>query len=427
LKTLTDAVLARAAVKLKDSLTFDSEIPGYALKVTPSGRRVLLVQYWSPIEHGKRRRVTIGDVGSPVLLPDGTPATLTAFTGRKIARAIRGAVDSGKDPFLDRRTRTRDASEAIQSARAVAATQRTVTEVIDSFLADAVARALRPKTVREWRRLLGKHVIPVLGAHPISAVGRSEAAQLRATLPRGRGVLSNRVQAVCCSLFNFAEEQRAGMTNPFVAGKRGANRWHREEMTRQPFTRDELARIFAALDAHENGERGGAVDVIRFLALTGWRKGEALALRWNSLDFVSGMAVLRETKTGRSERALSPNAIALLNEIPERGPYVFPSPVIRDAPRQEVRKTWDRVRSHAGVDKPLHALRHAAATIALSEGVPLATVGALLGHRNPATTLRYAKTEQRAAQEAAITLGAAIASTTVSAKVLPISSKQRAR
>ncbi len=424
---LSAAAISKASPGARERVVFDDEVPGYALKITPTGRRVLLLQFWSPVERGARRRCTIGNVGAPVLMPDGTSTTLTAHTGRKIARALRGTVDAGRDPFLERRQLARTDEEAIVVARARAAAAQSVETVARLFLVDAVARGLSPKTVREWRRLLDRHVIPIIGNRPIESVTRADADAVRLAAPRGRRVLANRVQQVCCSLLNFAEELRPGAHNPFASGKRGANRWYKEELTRQPINREELGRLFEALEAEIAVERGGAVDALRFLALTGWRKGEALALTWDAIDFASGEAVLGQTKTGRSERALSPQALGLLAAIPQRGRFVFPSPINAERPRGEVKRTWLRVRAVAGVAKPLHALRHAAATIALSEGVPLATVGALLGHKNPATTLRYARTEQRAAQVAAATLGAAIAMATVPSGVTPIARARKQR
>src|SRR4051812_31303104 len=48
-----------------------------------------------------------------------------------------------------------------------------------------------------------------------------------------------------------------------------------------------------------------AVAAARFLALTGWRTGEALELRWCDLDIDRCTATLPDTKTGRSMRPLS--------------------------------------------------------------------------------------------------------------------------
>ncbi len=425
---LTEKVIAAATAPAgRDLVLSDERIPGYQLKVTPGGKKVLSLLYWSPVEVGKRRRYTIGEVGAPVTMPDGKKATLTAYTGRQIAEAKRGEVKSKRDPFLEREQAARAQQVTERARRAEVAAARPVSVVAAAFLADAADRQLSEKTRREWKRLLDKHVLPVIGAVAIAKVGKDEALAVKRAMPRGRQVLANRVQQVCCSLLNFAEEERGLTPNPFAVGVGGRNRWYKERLTREPITREELARLFAALDAEQDVDGGGAVDAIRFLAITGWRKGEALSLRWDAVDFAEGSAALERTKTGASLRALSPGALALLQRIPQRGPYVFPSPDNPASPRQEVKRVWLRVRAAAGVSKPLHALRHAAATIALSEGVPLATVGALLGHRNPATTLRYAKTELEKARDAAAVLGAAIAKATAPADVTPISRAARHR
>lgn len=401
---------------------WDSEIGGYGLLVRPSGLRSLILQYWSPVERGKQR-LSIGKLGKPVVMPDGTHTTLTAHSGRKIALVMKGLVAAGRDPLLERREGQDRKAREIAGAREAERNARLVCAVAEDFIADANARARSPKTIREWTRLLHRHVVPVIGKRPIADVDRADADKVRAALPRGRRILANRVQQVCCSLLNFAGDSRR-TPNPFAAGKRGANRWYREEMTRQPFTREEVAALFAQLDAEDQTQRGDAVDAIRLLALSGWRKGEVLALRWDALNRVTGMVTLTSTKTGRSERALSPDAWALLDEIPRRGQYVFPSPENADAPRTEVKRIWQRVRVRAGVTKPLHSLRHTVATIALSEGVPLAAVGALLGHRDPKTTLRYAKIENAAARDAAATLGRVLSRRHVTDNVIPLRQKR---
>src|SRR5262249_2461559 len=74
-----------------------------------------------------------------------------------------------------------------------------------------------------------------------------------------------------------------------------------------------------------------AIAAIHFLAVTGWRKDEALKLRWPAIDLERRTAILREatdtdTKTGRSLRPLSEAACEILRTIPVRGDgLVFPS------------------------------------------------------------------------------------------------------
>jgi len=419
----------------KDLTIFDSELPGFALKVTPHGTKIFLYQYWSPVERGKRRRYNIGVLGDTLRRPDGTTVSITAHTARTEAQRLRGLVLDKRDPHLEREQQARAAEAARILARAQAAAQRPVRDVAREMIADAVAQRRSSRTIAEYERLLEKHLLNLritsdvaLGDRAAGEVGKSDAELVRRQKAlSGRPVLANRVQQLGRALLNYAERieaRPAGLTNPF-----GGKRWHVERETRQPLTRDEIASLHDALAVEDDGTRGGAVDAIRFLLYSGWRKGEALSLRWDAIDVDAGMVTLGRTKTGRSVRPLAREALALLAAIPNnrRGTFVFAAPGDASTHRVEIKRIWLRVRARAGITKPLHALRHTMASVALSEGVPLAAVGAILGHRDVATTARYAKMEGRAAKAAVDIAGAAIGRAAQSANVLPISAQRHAR
>lgn len=422
-------------------MLWDDRLPGFGCKVTPAGRRVFLLQYWSPVESGKRRRLTFGEVGGTYRHPDGRTVALTPHTARELAEAAKGAVAAGRDPYLEREREARAdlerdaaAARARDAAQLEARTRRTFAAAAAECSHDwaerlalpvGSRRRLSPRTVRERERLLQKHILPVLGARALQDLGPADADAMRKAMGTRRPILANRVQALCHAIIAAT---RPGVVNPFAHGKGKRAQWFEERETRQPVTRDELARLWDALEADDDGTRGGAHDAIRLLALTGWRKQEVLSLRWDAVDLDTGDVRLGHTKTGASARALSQHARALLAGIPRRGPYVFPSPHNPATPRTDCKRVWLRVRALAGVTKPLHSLRHGFATAALSEGLPLAAVGALLGHRDPTTTLRYAKLEDAKRREAADTVGAALARiTTPSPAVLPLRAKRGKR
>jgi integrase len=56
-----------------------------------------------------------------------------------------------------------------------------------------------------------------------------------------------------------------------------------------------------------------AISAVCFLAVTGWRSGEATALMWSQVDLDRRTAILAETKTGRSVRPLSRIACEVLD------------------------------------------------------------------------------------------------------------------
>ncbi len=62
----------------------------------------------------------------------------------------------------------------------------------------------------------------------------------------------------------------------------------------------------------------------------------------------------------------------------------------------------DKVEHIAQVSKPLtpHVMRHTFATLAMDAGIELADLQHLLGHENPATTLRYAPVSEERKRDA---------------------------
>lgn len=69
----------------RDVFLWDTEIPGFGVKVTPRGKRVYILQYWYG---GRSRRCTIGRHG----------ADLTADEARREAWRLRGLIAAGHDP-----------------------------------------------------------------------------------------------------------------------------------------------------------------------------------------------------------------------------------------------------------------------------------------------------------------------------------------
>lgn len=61
-----------------------------------------------------------------------------------------------------------------------------------------------------------------------------------------------------------------------------------------------------------------------------------------------------------------------------------------------LKTAWTKVRRPAGLEEVrIHDLRHTSASLAIKQGADLYTVSKLLGHRNIATTTRYAHLEMK--------------------------------
>lgn len=131
---------------------------------------------------------------------------------------------------------------------------------------------------------------------------------------------------------------------------------------------------------------------------TGARRSELYAVEWADVDLRRGMLKLQNLKTHRDagdrwrpipiHRELDP-VLRARRFLP--GPW----PAIPD---QSLRNRFLRLTRAARMPwlTRLHDLRHTFASILISEGADLFTVGKLLGHRDPKTTTRYAHLQREA-------------------------------
>jgi integrase len=146
--------------------------------------------------------------------------------------------------------------------------------------------------------------------------------------------------------------------------------------------------------------------LILFIAATGLRPEEALALRWDRLKLEEGSGnVLTvvvdgvELDAGKTPGALRPfvmtrraiDALELLPEPLRKSQLVFPNTKggFVDLDNWRARVWHPAVKLSGLTRRPLYQLRHTFATLALEDGVPIELVSAQLGHTDIRTTLRF--------------------------------------
>jgi integrase len=153
------------------------------------------------------------------------------------------------------------------------------------------------------------------------------------------------------------------------------------------------------------------------IAMTGMRRGEALGLRWNDVDFEAGRLAIRralipfgrevvvsEPKTAKGRRviAIDPGTVEVLKAQAARqlhdqeqwgegwvdSGYVFTCESGQFLDPESVSRYWRQALKMAMVPKiRLHDLRHTHATLALQAGVHPKVVSERLGHATVSITL----------------------------------------
>jgi integrase len=379
---------------------WDPTLPGFGAR-RQKGDTVSYVLFYRTQE-GRQRWYTIGRHGAP----------WTPETAREEAQKLLGDVANKADPAADKRAK-RNA--------------KTVAELCDAYLADAKAGRLltRRKTAKKASTLaidvgrIERHIKPLLGKRTVAAVTRDDidtllhdiaagktAAWTKTAKKRGlarvRGgkAAANRVVALLGAIFTYAVRCRMRSDNPvsgvvlFADGKR-----ERRLSTGDGESVNEYAMLGHALQAADQANIWpAAAAVARFLALTGWRSGEALALRWQEIDLARRTATLGDTKTGKSVRPLSHTACDVLRSLRDarllspRGELVFPATRGEaDVIMSGFQKMWKKLAKLGGLPADItpHTLRHSFTSLANDLGYSDATIAALVGHKGRTMTSRY--------------------------------------
>lgn len=264
-------------------------------------------------------------------------------------------------------------------------------------------RRWKPRTMRVNRSYLRNQILPWFADRPVGAISRREVRQWFASLNQTPAA-ANRSLPILSVILREAEihGHRPEGSNP-CSGIRRYRRRGRERF----LAPEELRELGAALAKREAGAPLPTA-VVRLLLTTGCRQGEVRALRWR--DYREGHLFLPDSKTGPRTVWLSSAAQRLLDRLPRTNEWVFPTPE-GDRPMSSgtLYAFWRSVRVVSGLaDVRLHDLRHTYASLALRQGETVLAIGRLLGHQNPATTLRYTHFAPAAMRDAVEAVGAVV-------------------
>ena len=262
------------------------------------------------------------------------------------------------------------------------------------------ARRWKPSTRENNRLMIRNYFLPFFGAMRVAEIARADVRR-RFDAMSGTPGNPNRTLPVLSVMMRQAElwDLRPQGSNPCRDMR------HYRTAPRERFlSLDELKRLGFVLD-HANDRQAAAA--VRLSLFTGARSSEITGLRE---DWIRGTrAVLPDSKTGLKAVQLPPPTRAILNGLPREGRFVFPNRR-GDRPMTDLGLHWRRLSDLAGVDGVgIHDCRHTWALQGVMNGVGLATVGRLLGHRQSETTAICAHLNDGALREAAAQAATVIA------------------
>lgn len=358
---LTKSKIEALAIKDRDYFVWDDGLPGFGVRVFPSGRKKFVLQYRS---ERTSRRMTLGQFGA-----------ISVDQARKLALNALTKISDGGDPLAER-TERRDAL--------------IVKELAARFEEEHIAVHLKATTAKEYRRNLKLFILPAIGNMRITDVTRADVAKFHHDY-RHKPYQANRNIEIISKMFNLAElwGLRPDGTNP----RRHIKKYPEKKRERyySPAELQSVGRVLREME-EEGLELQSAINAARLLLYTGYRLNEILKLKWEYVDLDNAALKLPDSKTGAKTVHLGQAAINILRHV-ERllgNPYV----ITGRKPGQhltDLQPFWRRVRARAGLkDARIHDLRHTFASIAVSNGQSLPMIGKLLGHTQVQTTARYA-------------------------------------
>jgi len=368
----------------KRQVFFDDDFTGFALRVSPNGRKTFYYSY----------RVGKGRGAEKNWFMLGAFPAMTVEQARQKAKDTAAVVQQGIDPAKA----LRENKESISMNTA-----------LEVFQNEHVSK-LKPKTIKLYSGIISGYILPAMEKTKVKDVTNRDIAKLHQSM-KVTPYHANRMLTVVSSFFNWCEGYgyRERGSNPC----QGVTKY--KEQLRKIFMGE--AEISSLAEAMERLERAGRINplvaaTLRLLMFTGGRASEILGMRWEYIDLDKGIATLPDSKTGFKVLQLPAPAVAVLEKLPQISEWVLPASSA-SGHLVNYKKAWAAILQESGLSGwRVHDLRHAFASMMVNSGVSLPIVGKILGHTSVSTTARYAHLEQnparKAAEEAAVKIAAAM-------------------
>lgn len=381
---LTKRIIDGLQPQDKDFFEWDDELPGFGVRVWPSGRKTYVAQYRA----GRQtRRFKIGVHGP-----------LTVEEARREAKVVLGDVARGEDPQLDRATNRK---------------ALTIKDLCDAYFKAAdqgliFGKRGKPKkktTIYVDQGRSKRHIVPLVGGKLVKDFSMADGVKMlrdistgktaadektgnlrgRAVVTGGAGTASQAV-TLLSGILTYAVSEGIIPQNPL----RGIQKPAAGKRTRRLDAKEYRA-LGKVLDEADDEIWQGVVGVKLFL-LTGFRMSEIAGLMWSEVDEAGRCLRLDDSKEDASIRPVGKPVFDLLATVKKQkgSPYVLPGPRSDKGYYTSLDEVIKRMTKRAKITGvTAHTLRHSYASVAGDLGFTEITISALLGHAAGNVTQRY--------------------------------------
>jgi integrase len=305
-----------------------------------------------------------------------------------------------------------------QKGTLIVAEQQTLQAYLEQWLEHSVKLTIRPRSYERYEGIVRLHIVPILGKMKLQALTPQHIQMLQAQKAQ-EGLSSTTVAAIHGVLHKALKDAvKLGLVARNVCDAISPPRKHHKEIS--PLTADQVRMLLETAKGHPQ-------EALFVLALaTGMRRGELLGLKWQDINFTTGMLYVRRTlsrlptqmgrergdlyieaepKTKNSRRSIALARFALESleqhrkrqeEMKERagGYWKDNDYVFCDEHGEHLDPGYGALvqlkllLKKAGLpDIRFHDLRHSAATLLLSMGVHPKIVQEMLGHSEISMTM----------------------------------------
>lgn len=362
LKTFTQRSIQKLppAAPGKRDTYLHPQIQGLKVRVTDSGAKSYV--YEGRIKGGDKLIKTIGSVD-----------TCSLDAAERAAKVLMAQLVEGIDP---------------RQAERKAKSEPTFGELFDWYITEARPK-MKPST-RETYMGLFQRYLEDWRKRKASQITKADVRELHRQISKRAPYGANRMLALVRSVYNAAIRwDRFDGVNPGAGIER-----NQEEKRETRLLPSQIEGFFQALEAYPDPDLR---DFFTLCLLTGQRKSNILAMRWEDVHLEDGLWIIPDTKSNRPQNVpLLDAEIALLKRRQRaagKSPWVFPSHG-KTGHLVEPKAAWWSILDAGSIPRGalrIHDLRRSLGSFMVDAGASLPTIGKALGHSNPTTTAIYAR------------------------------------